>query len=71
MELLKVIIKRPRPANSLVHATGFSFPSAHVFEITLVIVTSQTILKNLRISERKKSNSSNNSISNLVFSCTI
>lgn len=54
MELLKVIIKRPRPANSLVHATGFSFPSAHVFEITLVIVTSHTILKSLRISERKK-----------------
>lgn len=54
MELLKVIIKRPRPANALVHAAGFSFPSAHVFEITLVVVTSHTILKSLRISERKK-----------------
>lgn len=28
-QLLKIIIKIPRPENALIHATGFSFPSGH------------------------------------------
>lgn len=37
--LVKITVKRPRPIDKIIPASGYSFPSGHVFGTTLVILT--------------------------------
>jgi len=36
--LIKITVKRPRPSGKIIPASGYSFPSGHVFGTTLVIL---------------------------------
>lgn len=47
MELIKNHVARSRPADMLVHAFGYSFPSAHTFEIVLVSLVVLRIAKKM------------------------
>lgn len=37
--LVKITVKRPRPTGKIIPASGYSFPSGHVFGTTLVVLT--------------------------------
>ena len=45
MDLIKSIIKRPRPALCLIHAQGFSFPSGHA---TIAIIFFSFLIYTIR-----------------------
>ncbi|MDV7758070.1 phosphatase PAP2 family protein [Liquorilactobacillus mali] len=47
MEFIKNYVARPRPTDMLVRAFGYSFPSAHTFEIVLVSLVMLQVAKQL------------------------
>ncbi|KRL04927.1 PA-phosphatase-like phosphoesterase [Liquorilactobacillus hordei DSM 19519] len=47
MEIIKVSVARTRPADKLVNVLGYSFPSAHTFEIILVLLVLLGIIKQI------------------------